>query len=421
MYHKYTLSNNLRVVLTPLSQLKSATAIVFVGAGSRYENKNNNGISHFLEHMAFKGTVKRPNAFEISSIVDGIGGEFNAFTSKENTGYYIKASSSHLKLVLDVLADMTQNSKFEVAEIEKERGVIIEEINMYEDSPQRKVSEVYESLVWGDQPLGWDISGNKEVIRKLKRSEFLDYFGKHYRPNNIVISIAGNLEKQETLELVRDYFGKMKTEKVPQFLKVKENQTKPKVDVKYKKTDQAHLCLGARTFRFDHPDRFKLGVLNAILGGGMSSRLFINVRERRGLAYYIHSSIESYQDTGTLVAQAGADLARIEDCVKVILEELAKISSSKIEENELNKAKQYIKGRITLELEDTRNVAWNFGSQELLEKRIRTPEEIFKEVDKVSATDLQKLSQDLFVNNKLNLAVIGPFKERNKFERIFKL
>ena len=421
MYHKYTLSNNLRVVLTPLSQLKSATVIVFVGAGSRYENKNNNGISHFLEHMAFKGTVKRPSALEISSIVDGIGGEFNAFTSKENTGYYIKAASSHLKLVLDVLSDMTQNSKFEVTEIEKERGVIIEEINMYEDTPQRKVSEVYESLLWGDQPLGWDISGKKEVIRKLKRSEFLDYLSKHYRPNNIVISIAGNLEEQETLELVKDYFGKMKTKKVPQFLKVKENQTKPKVNVKYKKTDQAHLCLGARTFRFDHPDRFKLGVLNAILGGGMSSRLFINVRERRGLAYYIHSSIENYQDTGTLVAQAGVDLTRIEDCVKVILEELVKLLNSKIEEDELNKAKQYIKGRITLELEDTRNVAWNFGSQELLEKRIRTPEEIFKEIDKVTATDLQKLSQDLFVNNKLNLAVIGPFKEESKFERIFKL
>ena len=193
MYQKYTLSNNLRVVLTPLAQLKSATVIVFVGAGSRYENKNNNGVSHFLEHMAFKGTVKRPNAFEISSIVDGIGGEFNAFTSKENTGYYIKAASNQLNLVLDVLADMTLNSKFDPSEIEKERGVIIEEINMYEDTPQRKVSEVYESLLWGDQPLGWDISGNKEVIRKLKRDDFLDYLGKYYTPGNIVISIAGNL------------------------------------------------------------------------------------------------------------------------------------------------------------------------------------------------------------------------------------
>jgi len=421
MYQKYTLSNNLRVVLTPLAQLKSATVIVFVGAGSRYENKNNNGVSHFLEHMAFKGTVKRPNAFEISSIVDGIGGEFNAFTSKENTGYYIKAASNQLNLVLDVLADMTLNSKFDPSEIEKERGVIIEEINMYEDTPQRKVSEVYESLLWGDQPLGWDISGNKEVIRKLKRDDFLDYLGKYYTPGNIVISIAGNLEKQETLKLVKDYFGKMKPKKTQQFLKVKENQTKPKVNVKYKKTDQAHLCLGTRTFRFDHPDRFKLGILNAILGGGMSSRLFINVRERRGLAYYIHSSIEAYQDTGTLVAQAGVDLTRIEDSIKVILEELAKLSQTRVKNAELNKAKAYIKGRITLELEDTRNVAWNFGGQELLEKRIRTPEEIFKEIDKVTATDLQKLSQDLFVNNKLNLAVIGPFKEESKFERIFKL
>ncbi len=420
-YEKVVLNNGLRVIFAPLTSVMSTTAIVLCGAGSRYETRQTNGISHFLEHMFFKGTKRRPTAVEISHELDAIGADYNAFTGKENTGYHIKVATKHLPLVIDMLADMVWNSKFDRAEIEKERGVIIEELNMYEDTPMRKVAEVYEALLWGDQPLGWEIGGRKEVIKKIQQADFFDYIDKRYAPNNMVVALAGNFSREKTLSDVRARFGHAKNREVAGFLPVSESQRKPALKVSYKKTDQAHLVVGVRGLKMAHPDRYNAAVLGTILGGGMSSRLFINVREKRGLAYYVRADHESYLDTGTLAASAGVDLKRIDEAIKVILSEFSQITKSEVGERELKKAKEYIKGKLILAWEDSRTVAFSHGIDELLEGRVRSLKEYLKRIDEVEAADIKRLAQFLFANSKLNLAVIGPFKDETRFEKLLKL
>ena len=420
-FEKITLDNGLRIILTALPAVKSVTAIVLCGAGSRYEKKETNGISHFLEHMFFKGTKMRPTASDISHALDELGADYNAFTGKETTGYHIKAASQYLPLLIDMLSDMLWNSKFDHAEIEKERGVIIEELNLYEDTPMRRVAEIFEQLLWGNQPLGWDIGGDKEVIRKIQRKDFINYINGRYTPNNMVLSIAGYFNKQKAIDLAKKYFGHKKGHEVGGFLPVSENQKKPAAKVVYKKTDQAHLVLGVRGIKLGHPDRYIAAVLATILGGGMSSRLFINVREKRGLAYYVRADNESYLDTGALMAAAGVDLKRIEDAIKVILAEFALIAKVKVTEKELKKAKEYIKGRVILSWEDSRTSAVSYGSDELLEGQVRTLDEELKRIDEVTAEDIQRVAQFLFTESKLNLAVIGPFKDKANFEEILKV
>lgn len=420
-YEKITLKNGLRVILAPLSSVMSTTAIVLCGAGSRYETKRTNGISHFLEHMFFKGTRRRPTASDISHELDSIGADYNAFTGKEATGYHIKAATKHLPLVLDMLADMLWNSKFDPAEVEKERGVIIEELNMYEDTPMRKVAEVYEALLWGDQPLGWEIGGRKQNIRTIKHKDFHDLINARYAPNNMVVALAGNFDKRKVLELVKKHYGHQKPHDVSGFLPATDVQKKPATSVFYKKTDQAHLVMGFRGLKLAHPDRYNAAVLGTILGGGMSSRLFINVREKRGLAYYVRADHESYFDTGTLEASAGVDLKRINEAIKVILAEFSNIAKDKVGERELKKAKEYIKGKIILSWEDSRTVAFAYGSDELMEGRVRSLRDYLKLIDEVKAEDVRRLAQFLFTNSKLNLAVIGPFKDKERFQKILKL
>ncbi len=420
-FEKITLENGLRIILTPMPAVRSVTAIILCGAGSRYEKKETNGVSHFLEHMFFKGTEKRPTASDISHALDEIGADYNAFTGKETTGYHIKAASQHLPLIVDMLSDMLWNSKFDKAEIEKERGVIIEELNLYEDTPMRRVAEIFESLLWGDQPLGWDIGGTKEVIRKLQRDDFTNYIEERYTPNNMVLSIAGDFKKKEALDLAQKYMGHKPRREVGGFLPVSENQKKPALKVAYKKTDQAHLVLGVRGIKLGHPDRYNAAVLATILGGGMSSRLFINVREKRGLAYYVRADNESYLDTGALMAAAGVDLKRIDDAVKVILAEFSKIGNVKVSEKELKKAKEYIKGRVILSWEDSRTAAVSYGTDELLEGEVRTLDEELKRIDAATAEDIKRVAQFFFTNSKLNLAVIGPFKDSERFAKLLKL
>lgn len=428
-YNKFTLANDLKVVTIPMSGVSSVTVLLLVGAGSRYEDEKINGISHFLEHMAFKGTEKRPSALSIASTIDGIGGEFNAFTTKDHTGYYIKAANKHLPLLVDVLSDMLLASKFDPTEIEKERGVIIEEINMYEDTPMRKVSDLYENLLYGDTKLGRDIAGRKEVIKSVKREDFISYVDQFYGPKNTVIAIAGGIGENKTngdftisedqvVSLVNGYLGHWKSKKVVPPDMLKDEQKKPQVLVKYKDTQQAHLCIGVPSYKLGDPNRYKLGVLTSILGGGMSSRLFIEVREKRGLAYYVRSSNEQYVDVGNFVTQAGVDVVRIDDAIKVIVEEFQKIASENVSAEELVKAKEYLKGRMTLELEDSRTVASLFGSDELLEGETRTPKEIMEKIDSVSVKDVRDIAADIFVENKLNLAVIGPFKSEERFKKL---
>lgn len=421
-YQKKVFPTGLTLITVPMPQVQSVTVMILVGVGSRYEEKNINGISHFLEHMAFKGTEKRPSALAISSIIDGIGGEFNAFTTKDHTGYYIKAASKHLPLLVDVLSDMLLHSKFDPVEIEKERGVIIEEINMYEDTPMRRVSDLYENLLYGDTKLGRDISGRKEVIKKVDRGDFLSYIERFYRAGNTMVTIAGGIDEKESGikldNLVSGYLGNWNGRKVVEIEKADDSQKKPGLLVSYKDTQQAHLCIGFRSYDLTDPKRYALSVLTSILGGGMSSRLFIEVRERRGLAYYVRSWNEQYQDVGNFVTQAGVDTVRIDDAVKVMIEEFYKMRDEKITSEELLKAKEYVKGRFTLELEDSKNVAHLFASEELLEKQILTPEEILEKVDAVTIEEVSEVAKEIFVRNNLNLAIIGPYKGEERFRKL---
>lgn len=420
-YKKVTLANGLRIITAPMPGSQSVTVLIMVGAGSRYEEKKINGISHFLEHMAFKGTERRPSALAIASVIDGIGGEFNAFTSKDHTGYYIKAAKKHLPLLVDVLSDMLLHSKFDEKEIEKEKGVIIEEINMYEDTPMRHVGDIYENLLYGDTKLGRDIAGRKEVIKSVKREDFIGYMDRFYGPGNTIVTIAGGIStfKGSTLRgMVEDYLGNWKKKKVEKPEVISDTQKEPALLVHYKDTQQAHLCLGVRSFQLSHVSRYKLGVLTSILGGGMSSRLFIEVREKRGLAYYVRSSNEQYIDVGNFVTQAGVDVERIDDAIKVMLTEFQRIKDDKVTEIELNKAKEYLKGRFILELEDSRNVASLYTTSDLLEGKIKTPEEIMKRIDEVTIEDIRSVARDIFRQNTLNLAIIGPYKDSERFSRL---
>lgn len=398
-----------------MPSVKTATALVMVEAGSRYEKAKINGVSHFLEHMIFKGTKIRPSSLAISSLIDGIGGAFNAFTGKEYTGFYVKAESGHLELILDVISDMLQNSLFDQKELDKERGVIIEEINMYEDQPQARVGELFEEVMYGTQPLAKRISGTKEVIQKITREEMLDYVGKMYHSKAIVVGLAGDLK---TDSLVQKYFGQVAKGGENSFEPVKDGQEKPQSLVQYKKTDQAHLCIGVRAYDMNHPDRYVLSVLGTILGGNMSSRLFIEVREKRGLAYSIHSDNEEFRDCGYFVTQAGVGLDKAEDTIKVILEEYNKMKAKPPTLEELRRAKDYSKGKMVLALEDSFKVASFYTSQELLRQEIETPEEIMAKIEAVTAEDIQMVAKDIFVNQKLNLALIGPFKDKDQFGKL---
>ena len=406
-----------------MPSLESVTAIVMVAAGSRYEDKKNNGISHFLEHMAFKGTEKRPSAMEISSLIDGMGGEFNAFTGKEITGYYIKSAKAKLETSLDILSDMLMNSKLDPVEIDKERGVITEEINMIEDTPMRKLGDLYEELLYGDTPMGWDIAGVKENIMSITQQNFRDYMGSLYSADNMTVVIAGGIESAPATSQVEKYFSGMKKFETIKPLSLIEKQDGPQVLIKHKQTEQIHIALGVRTVSLKSPKKYPLSVLAAILGGGMSSRLFHEVREKRGLAYYIRTSSDEYTDAGTLVSNAGIDPKRVTEAVEVIVAEYQKVASGQmnLSDEELKKAKEFLKGHLVLGLEDSNSVAGFYGHQELLEEEIENPDEIMKKLDSVTKEQVESAGKEFFLENTLNLALIGNFEDRQKLEGLLKL
>lgn len=438
-----TLKNGLKIILVD-TKSPSLTTLLLIGAGSRYENEKNNGIAHFFEHMAFKGSKKYPNSFIISSTVEGMGGIFNAFTSKDHTGYWIKSTPEHFETSLDVIADMIQNPLLSPEEIEREKGVISEEINMYEDTPARKVGELYEELLYKGNSLGFDIAGKKEGIGKFDKQTFVDYINNLYHPGNAVLIIAGGLSNIKTgstskffdaigapnprsaknlmsspfrncLTFVNEKFSNWKNDENTSYVKIKESQQEPQILVKYKKTEQAHFSLGFRTFSFHDRRKYILSILSTILGGGMSSRLFIQVREKRGLCYYISTGVESYSDCGNIVTQAGVtkNVSKIKEAVKAILEEHKKITQGDIKKEELIRAKELIKGRLLLSLEDTANVANFFGNRLLLQNKILTPEQIIAEVEKVNIKDIIDLSKNIFIEKNLNFALIGPFDNKD--------
>lgn len=422
-YTKKILSNGLRVITIPMPSFESATVLVMVAAGSRYETRKNNGISHFLEHMAFKGTEKRPSAMDISSLIDGMGGEFNAFTGKETTGYYIKSAKDHVETSLDVLSDMLMHSKLDPTEIDKERGVIAEEINLYEDMPARKIGDIYEQLLYGDTPMGWDIAGEKAIIQSIQREDFLSYMGELYSADNMTVVVAGGIDQDKVVAQVEKYFGLMKSFTTKPYAAISDAQDKQAVLIKHKQTEQIHIALGVRTVSINSDKRYPLSVLSALLGGGMSSRLFHEVREKRGLAYYVRSSSDEYADVGTLVSTAGIDPKRVTEAVEVMVAEYSKVGQGKMDLTaaELTKAKEFLKGHFVLDLEDSRSVASFYAHQELLEEEMENPDDVIAKIDAVTQEEVEAVGKEFFVENKLNLALIGNFEDRQKLEDLLKL
>jgi predicted Zn-dependent peptidase len=416
-FEKTTLANGLRVVTAPMPQAKSVACFVMLAAGSRYETKDTNGIAHFAEHMFFKGTEKRPTAREIAGEIDSIGGEFNAFTGKEYTGYYVKCAAEHRDIALDVLIDMLRHSKFDPEEIEREKGVIVEEMNMYYDTPRDYVDGVYDELLYDDTPLGWDIIGRKETVRAAKRETFIDYLERWYRAPRIVAGVAGNLGNgliPQLEELLGDVRNGTTGEPPP----AEWQQEAPQVKLHTKQSDQAHIRVGVHSYPIVHPDRYALGLLATVLGGGMSSRLFTEVRERRGLAYYIYGHQQGYTDAGTLFSQGGVDIQRIDDAVRTVVGEFARIAAEPIEPDELEKARNFAKGRLVLSLEDPKGMILFGLRNEVLEGTLREPDEVLAALDAVTIEDVQRVAQDIIREERLNFALIGPFDDPERFEKL---
>jgi len=407
-YKKHKLENGLQVILAPLESTETATVLFLIGTGSKNENKRNNGISHFLEHIFFKGTEKRPNTLAISEELDGVGGIYNAFTGKEYTGFYIKLAHLHLPLALDVMSDMLLNSKMIEEDIEKEKGVILEEIKLYRDTPTAYVGELFEQLLYGDTPAGWDIIGTKKNISSFKRKDFIDYLENHYSSNNSLLVVSGKIDPEDTLALAKKYFNKYPSRKIQKNIPTKEFQKQASSLVHSKKTDQTHLCLGVRSYDMFNKKRYALAMLDAVLGGGMSSRLFINIREKEGICYYIKSGQESYLDTGYLMVQAGINHKDTEKVIKLILKEFSKLKKELIPEKELNKAREHIKGTMLIALETSDSIASFLGKQSLLKKEMELPDEIFKELDKITSLDIQRVAKEIFIEKNLNLSIIAP-------------
>jgi len=383
----------------------------FIGVGSRYESKGENGITHFIEHMLFKGTTKRPTAKDIALAIEGIGGVFNASTGRELTTYWAKVAQDHFPDAVDVLADMLLNSKLDEEELEKERGVIIEEINMTLDRPSDWVHQLATELVWPDHPLGRDQAGTKESVSGLTRAMMHGYLNNHYQPASTVLAVAGNIEHDDAVKEIAARLSAWGKKQRGSYLPLAEEQEAARVRMEHKPSQQAHLCLVLPGLSLFDDDKYNVSLLNTILGQGMSSRLFLEIREKRGLAYSVYSYVFLLQDAGLTGVYAGVDVEQIEEALKAILVELDKARQEPVSGQELDKAKEFTKGRLLLQMEDSFAVASWAGRQELLEERVLSVDEVLEAVDAVTAEDVQRVAQELFREEKLNLAVVGPYEE----------
>lgn len=419
MVEKTTLSNGATVLFCPLRETEAVTVLVLVKVGSRYETKDVTGVSHFIEHMMFKGTRRRPSSLALTKELDSVGAEFNAFTSKDHTGYYVKAVKEQLPLALDILSDMLHHSLFRTSELNRERGVIIEEIKMYEDNPLMSLGDVFEGSLYGDHPLGWNIAGTIPVMQSVPRVKVLKYLRAQYHPDRTLVVVAGNYPSSAA-SLVRKHFnhaGERGTlhdyQKAP--IKIREG-----VYIKNKDTKQVHLGFGAKGFPLGHPDNEAATLLSIILGGTMSSRLFISVRERKGLCYYIRAGLNAYEDTGNFGIFAGVDLKRVELALSTIIDELKKARRKGVTKEELTRAKEYIRGKVTLDLEDSASIAEWYGKQFLFLKELKTPQEKLKRYLKVTMSDIRRVAEQMLDHRRFILAFIGPFKDTKPFEKILK-
>jgi predicted Zn-dependent peptidase len=415
-FQRTNLSNGTRVLTAPMAQAQSVSCFVMFAAGSRYERREESGIAHFAEHMFFKGTERRPTARDIATQIDSIGAEFNAFTGKELTGYYVKAAAESRDVALDVLVDMLRNSRFDAEEIEREKGVIVEEMNMYADTPRSYIGNVWERHLYGDQPLGWDIIGTEETVRAATRDTFLAYLDRWYHPERTVVGLGGRVG-DDALERLEGLLGDIEPAATGAPAAVVLPEDGSAVRIHTKQSDQAHVVIGARSYPHGHPDRYVVQLLSTVLGGGMSSRLFTEVRERRGLAYYVFSGNNSYADAGTLSAQAGVDLNRIDEAVETIVAELRRSVAETVPPDELEKARSFAKGRFVLGLESPHATIMFGLRRELLEGRAVEPEEVLAGLDAVTAEDVERVAGDI-LGADLRLALIGPFDEPERFEKL---
>ncbi len=414
-YKKTILKNGLRVITVPMKDNPTVTVLVLVETGSKYETKEKNGISHFLEHMCFKGTQMRPTAHSISAELDGLGSQYNAFTGQEYTGYYAKSDAKHFKKIFDVVSDIYLNSTFPEAEMEKEKGVIVEEINMYEDMPHRHVQDLFMHLLFGDQPAGWNIAGTRENVRSMTRNDFVEYKKAHYVPKATTVIVAGKVKDAEVKKEIARVFGNLKSSAKSTKQKTVDTQMKPATLVSYKKTDQTHLVLGVRGVNTYDKKNPALVLLATILGGGMSSRLFIKLREELGVAYYVRASNDNYTDHGAFQISAGVSNDRVQEVVGEILKECAKLRTELVTKTELDKAKEYLAGNMKLELESSDAWANFYGGQEVMRKKIQGPDELEKKIRRVTAKEIQTVAKQIFVDKNLNLALIGPFEDSKVF------
>ena len=410
MYNKAVLDNGLRVIISPMPHRRSVCLAVLVGTGSCYESQREAGISHFAEHLYFKGTQRRPTAKEISQDIEGVGGIINASTDKEVTIFWCKVASSNFLIALDVLHDLLLHSRFNSKDIEQERKVIIEEINMNLDIPQQRVSMLIDELLWPEQPLGREVAGDKETVTSITREQLLDYVARRYLPSNAVLSVAGNIQHEEAIAQIEPLFNKWAAGELVTGYTANDKQTAARLRIEPRDSEQAHLCLAVHGFPHSHPQRFTLDLLNTVLGGGMSSRLFTEIREHKGLAYDIHSYTEHFLSSGSFTVYAGVDPKKLEIAVAAVLDEVSKLKQG-ITPDELSRAKELLKGRLQLQLEDSQNMALWLGSQEILRRHILSVDEIISTIDAISTDELITVAEELLKTAHLNLAIVGPVKE----------
>jgi predicted Zn-dependent peptidase len=398
----------------------SVSLSIYVGAGSRYETDTQAGLSHFVEHLCFKGTERRPTPREVSEVIDSVGGIINAATDRELTVYYCKVPRQHFELALDVLTDLVRNPLFALDEMEKERQVILEELAMIADSPPQQVDVLLDETVWPDQPLGRDVAGSEASVRALTREMAFAYLRQQYVPNNVVVSIAGAIGHGEAVESVDGVMGDWAAGKPATWVPALDGQAAPRVAVKYKATQQAHMSLAVRGLPLQHPDRYALNMLSAVLGEGMSSRLVQELRERRSLCYDVHSYVSYFQDTGAFAVYTGVDPGRVDEALTALLGELARVRGEGVTSEELSRARELVKGRLLLRMEDSRAVSDWLGGQELLVGKVRTVDEVIAQIDAVTEEDVRRIARRLLITEQLNLAVVGPFRSERRFLSLLK-
>ena len=420
-YRRTTLDNGLRVVTETMPSTRSVAVSIYVGAGSRYETPEQAGMSHLLEHLLFKGTTKRPTPQEISELIEGVGGVMNAGTDRELTVYYAKVARMHFDRAADVLTDMIRNPLMANEELEKERKVVIEEIASTSDSPAQLVDVLLDATMWPGQALGRDVAGSEESVNSLTRVGTMAYLKRQYVPNNIVISVAGAVEHDEVVGAMRSALGDWEPGKPSTWFPAANGQREPRIAVQYKKTEQAHIEIAVHAISSQDPDRFALDLTSVILGEGMSSRLFLELREKRALCYDVHSYAAHYLDTGSFAVYAAVDPKKAVEAAKALIEELSQLRANGVTDDELHKAKELSKGRLLLRMEDTRSVSGWLGGQEMLNGEIRTPDEVVALVDAVNIDDMRRVAKKVFDENQLTMALVGPFRSEKRFAPLLKL